>query len=236
MENILIFTDGAAKGNPGPGGWGAVLHLGDTVKEIGAGKENTTNNEMELKAVVEGLKEAGSHGKPIAIYSDSKYVVDGATGWVFGWVENGWQTKNKTDVLHKELWQELLDIMKGLEIEWHKVSGHVGLVGNECADKIASGFGEKKDMILYEGPADKYTHDITDTSYDEEKEKVRREARKRQAAKAYSYVSMLEGKIETHKTWGECEKRVKGKTNPKFRKAVSQEEEKEIIEEFEKLR
>lgn len=235
MEKIIIFTDGAAKGNPGPGGWGVVLHLGKTIREIGGGNKDTTNNEMELQAVVEALGGVGRTTQPIELYSDSKYVVDGATGWVYGWLKNGWQTKNKTDVLHKELWQELLTLMKDKEITWHKIPGHVKLAGNECADKIASGFAEGKKMILYEGPASKYTHDITDISYDEGEAEKRTEARKRQSAKAYSYVSMVDGDIQTHSTWTECEKRVKGKPDPKFRKALTKEEESAIIEEFKRL-
>jgi ribonuclease HI len=236
MKSILIFTDGAAKGNPGPGGWGAVLLFSDKIKEIGARKADTTNNEMELRAVVEALKEIPKGDKKIEIYSDSKYVVDGATGWVFGWIKNGWQTKNKTDVLHKELWEELLEAMKGKNIEWHKIPGHVDLAGNDCADKIASGFGDGKDMILYDGRADKYTHDITDTSFDEEEAERRSEARKRQAAKAFSYVSIVDGEIQTHETWAECEERVRGTEGARYRKALTEEEEQEIIKEFESLK
>ena len=89
MKKDLIFTDGAAKGNPGSGGYGAVLLLGDTVLELGEGKKLTTNNEMELRAVVEALKSLPAGQKHVAIYTDSKYVVEGATGWIFGWMKNG---------------------------------------------------------------------------------------------------------------------------------------------------
>lgn len=235
MSQVAIFTDGAAKGNPGPGGYGAVISYGDRVQEIGGKKAPTTNNEMELRAVVEALKALEEKDAEIHIYSDSKYVVDGATGWVYSWIRNNWKTKAKTDVLHKELWEELLTEMKGKEITWHKISGHVDLVGNECADRIASNFGDGKKVTLYDGPTIKYPHNIADISYDEGKENARREARKRQGAKAYSYVSMVDGKIEVHKTWPECEARVKGASNPKYKKALSKEEETAIIEEFKGL-
>lgn len=232
MKKIIIFTDGAAKGNPGPGGWGAVLLYSDRVQEIGAGKDNTTNNEMELKAVVEALKVVSDSKKHLEIYSDSKYVVQGATNWVFNWMKNGWKTMNKTEVLHKELWQELISLTKDKEIEWHKISGHVGLIGNECADKIASDFGDGEIVGLYDGPVDEYPHDIADVSYDLDKEKKRREARKRQNIEAYSYISKVDGEVKTHTTWGECEARVKGKRGVRFKKSISAEEEKKIIEEF----
>tara|TARA_B100001989_G_scaffold250644_1_gene228141 strand:+ start:812 stop:1507 length:696 start_codon:yes stop_codon:yes gene_type:complete len=227
----LIFTDGAAKGNPGPGGYGAVLLLGDTVTEIGEGKSETTNNEMELKAVVEALKEGREAEETLHIYTDSKYVVEGATGWVFGWIKNGWKTKNDTDVLHKELWQELFDLQKQVEIEWHKVPGHVGLIGNERADTIASDFGDKKPVELFAGPRSAYQHKIENVEYDKEKAAARSEARKRSNMKAFSYVSEVDGVIETHATWLECEARVKGK-KARFKKALTAEEESEIRAEF----
>lgn len=110
-DKILIFTDGAAKGNPGRGGFGIVISSDGLVLEKGGFKEYTTNNEMELKAVVEALKAIAPKKIPVEIYTDSKYVVEGAKGWVFGWAKNGWKTKAETDVLNKELWQELLPLL-----------------------------------------------------------------------------------------------------------------------------
>jgi ribonuclease HI len=232
MTKATIFTDGAAKGNPGPGGYGAVLHVGDTIRELGAGKELTTNNEMELRAVVEALKVLPGAVEQAAIYTDSKYVVEGATSWVFGWQKNGWKTKADTDVLHKELWQELIVLLRAVEVEWHKVPGHVGIIGNERADTIASDYGAGKTVTLYTGPRSGYDLPIEDVSYDEAAATKRSEARKRQAAKAFSYVSALDGVVETHGTWAECEARVKGKPGAKFKKALSANEEQEIITAF----
>ncbi len=232
MTNATIFTDGAAKGNPGPGGYGAVIVIGDTVIEIGEGKAETTNNEMELRATVAALKTLPAEVTDAEIYTDSKYVVEGATGWVFGWMKNGWQTKAGTDVLHKALWQELVQLLQKVAVKWNKVPGHVGLIGNERADTIASNFGDKKEVGLYNGPKSEYDLNIDDVSYDEEKAAARSEARKRSAMKAYSYVSKVDGVIETHKTWAETEARVKGAKGARFKKAVSAEEEAEIIAEF----
>lgn len=232
IEKITIFTDGAAKGNPGRGGYGVVISSGENVTELGAHKEHTTNNEMELRAVVEGLKVVRDSGASVSVYTDSKYVVEGAKGWIFGWVKNGWKTKAETDVLNKELWQELLPLLKKVEIEWHKVPGHVGIIGNERADTIASDFAEKGNFNLYSGPKEDYGFDISDTSYDETKAQERSNARKRQAQKAYSYVSLLDGVILVHQTWGECEGRVKGKSGTRFKKSLDANNEKEIIRDF----
>lgn len=231
-KKITIFTDGAAKGNPGRGGYGVVISDGDKVLELGGHKAHTTNNEMELKAVVEALKAVVGKKQTVAIYTDSKYVVEGAKGWVFGWHKNGWQTKAKSDVLNKELWQELLPLLGKVEIEWHKVPGHVGIIGNERADTIASGFAEKGDLPLYAGPKAEYELNLSDTSYDESKAVERSDARKRQNQKAYSYVSMVDGVVMTHKTWAECEARVKGKKATRFKKSLDAANEQEIIKEF----
>lgn len=231
---IIIFTDGAAKGNPGPGGYGAVILNDKIVTEIGGHKERTTNNEMELKAVIEALKAIKKPQTRVAIYTDSKYVVEGAKGWIFGWVKNGWKTKTNTDVLNKELWQELLPLLQKVEIDWHKVPGHVGIIGNERADTIASNFAENKAPKLYSGSEKNYGLNISDTTFDESKAQERSDARKRQTQKAYSYISLLDGVIEVHKTWSECEKRVKGKKGTRFKKSLDATDEKEIIKDFSK--
>lgn len=232
MEHVTIFTDGAAKGNPGPGGYGAVVVLGDTVYELGAAKERTTNNEMELTAVAEALKLVPDGTKDVAIYTDSKYVVEGAKGWIFGWMKNGWKTKTGSDVLNKAVWQALQAELNRVTVVWHKVPGHVGIIGNERADTIASDFGAGKSVELYQGPLAEYQLNVADVSYDEEKAAARSEARKRSAQKAYSYVSAVNGKVETHATWKECEERVKGTKGARFKKALSAAEEQAIIKDF----
>jgi ribonuclease HI len=233
MEKLItIFTDGAAKGNPGRGGYGVVFTDGDTVCELGGHKAYTTNNEMELMAVVEALKVMAKKKQPVAIYTDSKYVVEGAKGWIFGWVKNGWKTKAEADVLNKALWQELLPLLGIVDITWHKVPGHVGIIGNERADAIASGFAEKGDVSLYSGPSSDYNLNLSDTSYDQLKAQERSDARKRQNQKAHSYISLVDGQVEIHQTWSECEARVKGKKGVKFKKSLDAEDEKTIISTF----
>jgi len=181
---------------------------------------------------VTALRAVESAGALVAIYTDSKYVVEGAKGWIFGWAKNGWQTKTKTPVANLELWQALLLLLQAVDIEWHKVPGHVGIIGNERADTIASTFAETGTFTLYSGPKADYAFDLTDTTYDVTKADDRSSARKRSNLKAYSYVSMVDGVIQTHATWAECEKRVKGTKSARFKKSLDANNEKEIIKEF----
>jgi len=231
-ESIQIFTDGASKGNPGRGGYGAVIARDTTIIELGGFKERTTNNEMELRAVVEALKAIQDTDATVAIYTDSKYVVEGANGWIFGWMKNGWKTKAGSEVLNKALWQALQPLLEQVAIEWHKVPGHVGIIGNERADTIASDFAANGSFDLYTGSKDAYGFDVSDTSYDQAKAAQRSATRKRSAQKAYSYVSLLDGVVQTHTTWGECESRVKGQRGTRFKKALNAGNEQAIIKDF----
>lgn len=224
-DTITIFTDGAAKGNPGRGGYGVVITDGVTVTELGGHKPLTTNNEMELTAVVKALEHIQPTTATVHIYTDSKYVVEGATGWVYGWLNNGWQTKAKTEVANKALWQALLPLLKTTTIEWHKVPGHVGIIGNERVDEIASTMAETGSYKLYSGPQAAYGHDLANTTYDDTKKQDRSDARKRQAQKAYSYISKVDGVVKIHATWAECEARVKGVKGARFQKTLSREDE-----------
>jgi ribonuclease HI len=136
MKKITIYTDGACSGNPGPGGWGAVLTSGKHEKEIFGGEKDTTNNRMELTAAIKALQiiKQKSH---VDLYTDSTYVRDGITKWIFNWKKNGWKTANKKPVKNADLWQELDLSIAQHEVHWHWVKGHAGDVGNEKADSLA---------------------------------------------------------------------------------------------------
>ena len=134
---INIYTDGACKGNPGPGGWGALLEYEGYTKEIKGFSPLTTNNIMELKAVIEALKIIKYRSK-IIIMTDSKYVKNGISDWINNWKAKGWKTANKKPVKNKELWQELDNLSSNHEIEWKWVKGHAGHPGNEKADQLAN--------------------------------------------------------------------------------------------------
>ena len=225
---ISIFTDGASRGNPGPGGWGSIVVTDERIHELGGREDNTTNNRMELTACAEALSIVKG-SEPIMVYTDSSYVINGITKWVKGWKANGWITKAKEEVLNKDLWEKLVDASSGKDISWEYVGGHSGIVGNERCDEIATSFADKIAIKLYNGaPAGYHIKNILDLSH--ATEKVSKKAHSN--AKAFSYISMVEGKIQIHQTWAECEARVKGKSGTRFKKATSQEQEKEIIADF----
>ena len=137
MKKIEIFTDGACKGNPGPGGWGAVLRMGSVEKELSGHEPATTNNRMELTAVIEALRALKSPCD-VALHTDSRYVIDGITKWIFGWQKNGWKNAAKKPVLNADLWRALLEARGQHRIAWIWVKGHDGHPENERADRLAS--------------------------------------------------------------------------------------------------
>ena len=143
LPDVEIFTDGACKGNPGPGGWGAVLRSNGKEREISGGDELTTNNRMELMAAIEALK---ALKKPchVQLWTDSNYVRDGITKWIHGWRRNGWKTADKKPVKNAELWQALLEVSSNHRIDWHWVKGHAGHPENERADALACAEAEAR--------------------------------------------------------------------------------------------
>lgn len=137
MEEVIIYTDGACSGNPGAGGWGSILMYKYTKKEISGGKENTTNNVMELTAVIEGIKLLKFPCK-VKLYSDSAYVVNAFNQkWIYGWLKNGWKNASKEPVKNKELWQELYNLTKIHDVEFIKVKGHADNEFNNRCDELA---------------------------------------------------------------------------------------------------
>ena len=137
MDEIDIFTDGACSGNPGPGGWGAILRAGPHEKELWGGEPATTNNRMELTAVIESLASL-KRRVPVAIYTDSEYVKNGISTWIHGWKKRGWLTADKKPVKNIELWQKLDALVAQHDVQWHWVRGHTGDPGNERADALAN--------------------------------------------------------------------------------------------------
>lgn len=136
MKHVEIFTDGACSGNPGPGGWGAILRWNGTEKELSGGEAETTNNRMELMAAISAL-EALKEPVTADLFTDSSYVRDGIGKWMFGWKKNGWKTADKKPVKNAELWQRLDEANKLHKVEWHWIKGHAGHPENERADELA---------------------------------------------------------------------------------------------------
>src|SRR5262249_3712837 len=154
---IVVFTDGAAKGNPGPGGWGAIFvtPAGEVTELGGRAPEATTNNKMELTGAIEALAALRNVPGRVAIYTDSTYLIQGIRGWIFGWRKRGWKTATGGDVLNRDLWERLdaLVTARGPRaVEWHYVRGHAGIPGNERVDEIADGLAQGRQITFYRGP------------------------------------------------------------------------------------
>ena len=245
-DTITVFTDGSSRGNPGPGGWGTIIidnKIGK-VWELGGKEENTTNNRMEMMAVQEALAfiEKRKIEGNIEIHTDSAYLLNGITGWVFGWEKNCWKTKTGEAVLNQDLWKEIsaanFRLKLKRKVDWKKVDGHSGLRGNERVDKIATMKADGEQVLLFSGSLSNYEKlvggNIFDVSSDPSASSGRAKKKSSSSKKAYSYVSMVNGKIEVCKDWATCEKRVKGKSGVKFKKVGSKEEEDSLIEEWRK--
>ena len=137
MKQVEVFTDGACKGNPGPGGWGAILRMGRHEKELSGGEPQTTNNRMEMTAVIRAL-DALKERCAVTVHTDSRYVIDGMTKWIAGWQKRGWVNASREPVKNADLWRELLDATARHKVSWQWVKGHDGHPENERADRLAS--------------------------------------------------------------------------------------------------
>jgi ribonuclease HI len=135
-ERVTIYTDGACSGNPGPGGWGAILSFGDTTKELFGGEAHTTNNRMELMGAISAL-EALKRPCSVDLHTDSQYLRNGIMSWIHGWKKNGWRTADKKPVKNVDLWKRLDEALGNHDIRWHWVKGHAGHAQNERADELA---------------------------------------------------------------------------------------------------
>lgn len=250
---FLIFTDGACSGNPGPGGWGSIVLQPDgIVKELGGSNPQTTNNRMEIVASLRALMIIEPvDNLAVTVYTDSKYLIESITKWIKNWRRRGWKSSTGGDVANRDLWEELSREVTRLEpcvIDWKYVRGHDGNPGNERCDQIAVSFSKNKPEQLYTGPVDGYFVDLTDlpetrpidgdknprttsgaSIYGDpipgaSKSTASKYGSKNSPAGSVWYLSLLNGVRERHKTWSECERRVKGK-NAKFKKVKSKQEE-----------
>ena len=238
-KDIIIYTDGSSLGNPGAGGWGSVILLPDEkVIELGGYEKESTNNRMEMTAALEALKiiqKRKPEAKTILIHTDSAYLLNGITMWIYAWVKNNWQTKTKDDVLNKDIWEALYKVESNLknkyEIEGIKVKGHDGVFLNERCDEIATGFSAQTHPIVFTGNVKDYEKLFGKITHAEKKDSTKKVSTKKSSSKkdAYSYVSEVGGKIHVDSTWVECEKRVKGKSGAKYKKVFSKVEESELI-------
>ncbi|HPI39783.1 MAG TPA: ribonuclease HI [Pseudobdellovibrionaceae bacterium] len=238
-KSISIFSDGACSGNPGPGGWGAIIYIDNKeVIELGSGDSRTTNNKMEMTALIEALKFIGPKNLSslgLTIFTDSKYLIHGMTQWIFQWKRNTWMTKAGEPVANQELWKVLDELIQHVngKIHWQYVPGHSGFPGNERCDEIAVGFSKDTYVDLYIGPREEYSVDL---DFDPEQLKVtmatksdEKKKSSNKGKKAYSYLSLVNGVVQRHQTWDSCQARVNGVPNAKFKKSLSAEDENQIL-------
>ncbi len=241
-NSITIFTDGSSRGNPGAGGWGAIVVYPNSkgemrVDELGGREDGTTNNRMEMQAAISALSYFDSYYENFdeyvfTIHTDSSYLINGITKWVHGWKKTNWINSQKQAVINQDLWEKLIEVTTGKKIKWTYIAGHSGIPANERCDVIATSFADESLIELYKGSLSGYEVDTTNLSgHLIGKKKV---DKSRSKLSAYSYVSYVDGKLHIDKTWKECEARVKGKKGARFKKAVTPSEEKEIITEFTK--
>lgn len=244
LGELIIYTDGASRGNPGKGGYAAIILAGakdsDSVMEIAGNKAHATNNQMELAGVEAVLSDSGalSWDGPVTLYSDSAYVINGFTKWMHGWQKNGWITSTKTPVENKGQWEHLLKLKKeyGNRLSIEKVKGHAGDLYNERCDVLAVDAALGKNPTLFSGSLHDYKKFLLDLGHTEESmilKNSKPSAAKSSAGKtAYSYVSMINGIVQSDKTWAACEKRVKGVKGAKYKKVFSKEEETELMQDW----
>lgn len=227
QKHITIFTDGASSGNPGPGGWGTIVTYDDRVVELGGREDKTTNNRMELQAVLEGLKfviEERINSQPIKLFTDSSYVANGITSWIKGWERRNWTNQAGEPVANIDIWKNISHVLKEVHLSITNISGHSGIPGNERADQIATGHAKETGFYLYNGALDEYDVDLENIKVDPEQKKEK----DRKKGKAYSYVSLVNGNFWIDYTWNECKKRVEGMKGAKYKKSMSKEDEENI--------
>lgn len=257
-DTIVIFTDGACSGNPGPGGWGAVLILPEgRVRELGGAERPTTNNRMEMAGALFALKAVADRPEPVKLYTDSGYLIQGITAWISGWKRKGWRTADGKDVLNRDLWEALdaLAAARRGRLSWGHVKGHAGHELNERCDEIAVGYAQGRPETLYDGPAVGCGYSLLEPGPEHLREPKPRRApsgpgrpwgaaagsgpanpgssgSRRSKAKGGFYLSMVGGRVEKHATWPECQSRVHGVSGARFKKVASADEEQATLRQW----
>lgn len=239
-----MYTDGSSLGNPGPGGYGCVIVFNDDNKviELGGYCAETTNNKMELTAIVTALDylkqqipprpsatppKLGGDQPQITIYTDSSYAINGITKWMFGWQKNNWITSTKTPVLNSEIWKQLVSLKSHFKnLSFVHVRGHAGVWGNERCDTIATSFAMHKKQDLFYGELAAYDQRILTPTISTTPSK--NTAKKKTSEKAYAYVAHVNGTVQIFKDWESCKAAVHGKSS-KYKKVFSQKEQDALI-------
>lgn len=209
MNEVEVFTDGSAIGNPGPGGWAVIEYRDNQVAEYAGRAAHTTNNRMELTAVIEALSRTKNDPRPLTVHADSQYVLRGAQEWLPRWQANGWRTAAKQPVINQDLWEIIADLTHNRQITWRHVRGHAGHAENERADQLANAQARGEHLECFSGPRGEYSLSS--------------------GSDAVRYVSFVEGVPQTHATWQECEGRVRGVPGARFKKVSSEAAARETV-------
>lgn len=235
--DIVCYCDGACTGNPGPGGWGAIVLTPDgQVRELGAAADPTTNNRMELSGAIYALNLVrGQKTHPVRIYTDSSYVIQGITDWVHSWKRRGWVKVDGQPVVNRDLWTELDRLVDARRAtgpaSFLHVRGHSGVPGNERCDRISVAFASGNRPGLYRGPVSEYRIDLTPPEPveagegDAPKPRPTWRDKPKVDPKSVSYLSLVDGQLKRHRTWDECKLLVNGRSNAKYKKCTSPTEE-----------
>ena len=233
-KKIIIYSDGACSGNPGPGGWGAIVSDMMSVYELGDADVSTTNNRMELNGVIRALEfvvksKELAESDTVQIFTDSVYVIRGITQWIHGWKKRDWKNSENEDVLNQDLWQQLDAVVFKAKTRhkliWSYVKGHAGIPGNERCDQIAVSFSKNEFVSLYRGSATSYVFDIGELP--EIRPLPEMKGKGAPSSVRSWYISLVNGVFSRHETWSQCEALVKGRP-AKFKKVSSEEEEKAV--------
>ena len=234
MEHILIYTDGACSGNPGPGGWAALVVTPDgRLRELAGGERPTTNNRMELSAALFALTSVESRAEPVRLYTDSTYLISGVTKWVAAWRRRGWLTAEGKPVLNRDLWERLdaLAAARRGRLDWRYVRGHSGHDANERCDELAVAFSKGLRPALYDGPVVGCGYSVLEPEPEAlpERPSAYNGHKKKPAGKAGFYLSLVDGRVERHQTWPQCQARVQGVSGARFKKVSSCDEEADVL-------
>lgn len=228
-EKIFIYSDGACSGNPGPGGWAAVIVMPDNrVLELGGGERATTNNRMEMLGAIAALSSVAGRPEPVKLYTDSGLLINGITKWISGWKQKGWLTAAGQPVANRDLWERLdaLAQERKRRLSWAHVKGHAGHDINERCDVIAVAFSKGGRPALYDGPAIGCGYSLFEPG--PEHMRGADSGKKKSSSKKIKggfYISLVGGRLERHATWDQCKGRVHGVPGARFKKVASAEDE-----------
>lgn len=231
-SKVIIYSDGACSGNPGPGGWGAIIISNNKVKELSGFDPKTTNNRMELTGAIAALNSLNlmnSHFKEVTLYTDSVYVIRGITQWIFGWKKRGWKNNENEEISNQDLWQDLDEAVRKIKIKihWKYVKGHAGIPGNERCDELAVAESKRSPLQPYNGTAENYFFDVSQLP-PEVPLPESNWAKSSESKKHVAYLSYVNGSLKKHDTWTACEAEVKGRPGAKFKKFSTKDEEEAI--------